>query len=187
MSLPQNDINGDDSPKSQMSIAQIKYTFDELRHQLVHLERSQIEIFAYLQENEDPDISNAFWENNEIIRRRKDKLKELIEDLKDFDPVYYRQIRSFLEEAVEEFTLSSQLSSNIDEILPSSSLPVVDPNPIEVAATEQQQLLEEQQQEEEEETKGDRTVEDLEEDDDEEDGSQFIRSTGSNRNQGIYL
>lgn len=87
----QPNSSGDDS------IHQLRYTIDEMFHQVTHLVRSQMELLDAIEENpDDVDFAEAFWENNGVIKNKKKKIQDLLAKLWNRDPVYFRKVDKML-------------------------------------------------------------------------------------------
>lgn len=72
-----------------LSSEEIKDIIDEYNHQLFHLERSQKELKAYIDEDpEDRDLKTAYEENIDVIDRRKDAIAVMIKYLEENDPAF---------------------------------------------------------------------------------------------------
>lgn len=87
----QPNSSGDDS------IHQLRYTIDEMFHQVTHLVRSQMELLDAIEENpDDVDFAEAFWENNGVIKDKKKRIQDLLAKLWNRDPVYFRKVDKML-------------------------------------------------------------------------------------------
>lgn len=95
----QNDLitadKGNELDLDSMSNHQIRSMLEEMMHQLRHLERSQEELLDAIQacppDEPDEDFALAFWENSQVIERRKARYEEMSEHLKKVDPAYRRE------------------------------------------------------------------------------------------------
>lgn len=56
-----------------------------------------------IQENpDDEDFSDAFWENNEVIKMKKKRIQDLLAKIWDRDPIYFRKIDKLLQELLPD-------------------------------------------------------------------------------------
>lgn len=74
----------------KLSFAQIRYMLEEINHSIDHLERSQLELLQSLEEVEDHDLAEAYWENIEVLSRKKDQVARLTNYLEENDMAFYR-------------------------------------------------------------------------------------------------
>lgn len=80
---------------------ELRDIIDAMKHQLVHLERSQVELqAAFAEEPNDADFKHAYDENVINIQVKKNKIKEFKEYLKEIDMAYY--IQHYAKDVVEQ-------------------------------------------------------------------------------------
>eukprot|EP01039_Chlorochromonas_danica_P009944 gene9944-10994_t len=75
-----------------MSSVEIRDVIREYQHHIFHLERSQGELKAALEEDpEDRDFMFAYLENQETIALKKESIKKLEEKLEEVDPAHCQE------------------------------------------------------------------------------------------------
>lgn len=114
--LPESTDNGLDD-----NIHQLRYTIDEMFHQLTHLVRSQNELLEAIQENPtDKDFAEAYWENNVVIKNKRKRIEDLLAKLWNRDPVYFRKVDKLLSDLLPE-TPESEETEAINAVIPTQN------------------------------------------------------------------
>jgi glycogen debranching enzyme len=114
--FPESTDNGVDD-----NIHQLRYTIDEMFHQLTHLVRSQNELLEVIQENPtDEDFAEAYWENNVVIKNKRKRIEDLLAKLWNRDPVYFRKVDKLLSDLLPE-TPESEETEAINAVIPTQN------------------------------------------------------------------
>jgi hypothetical protein len=110
-----------DSAIDKMSIPEIRDVVAEFKHHIFHLERSQNELAAALDEDpEDRDFAFAYFENKETIALKHESIAKLEAKLKDVDVAYCREEVASERQQLREQSIRAQtrvtISTNINDI-----------------------------------------------------------------------
>lgn len=80
---------------------ELRDIIDAMKNQLVHLERSQVELqYALAEQPDDADYQQAYDENVVNIQVKKNKIKEFKDYLKEIDMAYY--VQHYAKDVVEQ-------------------------------------------------------------------------------------
>jgi hypothetical protein len=75
----------------RLSLGQIRYMLEEINYSIGHLERSQLELLEALVAEEDPEFAEAYWENVEVLTKKKEQVSKITKYLEENDMTFYRQ------------------------------------------------------------------------------------------------
>lgn len=110
-------VNRDEESLESLSdsIHQLRYTIDEMCHQLMHLIRSQGELLDAIHENpDDEDFAEAFWGNTEVVKKKKATIQGLLAKIWNRDPVYFRKVDKLLSELAPDTPPNEIETDNVD-------------------------------------------------------------------------
>lgn len=74
----------------KLSLGQVRDMLEEIRHSFQHLTRSQEDLLDALQEEADEDLAQAYWENIEVLEKKKAQMDLINKYLEENDFTYLR-------------------------------------------------------------------------------------------------
>lgn len=74
----------------KLTLGQVRDMLDEIKHSFKHLERSQEELLDALQQEADEDLAQAYWENIEVLEKKKAQMEKISKYLEENDFAYVR-------------------------------------------------------------------------------------------------
>ena len=107
--------------QNQSKVLLLRAEIDEVKNQILHLERSQVELKTALEDVEDEDFRLALIENEQTIRVKKEKVENLIKTLRSMDI-------AFQNEYVSEQGLQSRVTNNSNSSVTENVITVVTNN-----------------------------------------------------------